>query len=247
MLLAGDFQLEVDRDARVEVCGATEGQQRVSMAQVLPGSPADRGTGGPTTPTRWTVDGPIDGIQPSPPQSASVLSGTECVDGGACDQNSLQGRLHGNEAVGTIQMTVPDPVPSVGVKIGSLDLNITHRELDDGDIAERHVWISNGLPNHFAIPCALNDESNDLRAANDWRTDPVTCDLSGVEYAYFRTGNLVVNYQVVLKQRRSGDHSGLRLWHGHRIGRREAQQYGNGADTETKKLHGIHRASWIAK
>src|SRR3954464_9508027 len=97
-------------------------------------------------------------------------------------------------------MTVPDPVPDIGAKVTDLQLTIVHRETGN-DVDQRHVWISNGLPDKFAqVRCDLTDNGNDLGSTGDnWRRDQYDCNqMSSPSRPYFPGGDLTVTYQVQL-------------------------------------------------
>jgi hypothetical protein len=210
VLFARSFQMEVDANARVELCGATAGTQQVSIAQVEGGTNPTIIDGPTTTPTRWTVDdrrGRLDGMVQSPPSAAGLLANADCTpDRGGCAGGSIQGRLHGDHADGIVRMTVPDPTPPrIGAKMERLHLAITHLEDNPGDVDERHVWID-GLPDQF--DCNLTNPNFGLDAGNGWHTNEYDCRLNdddSEQRPYFPAGNLTVNYEVQLQDRRNGD------------------------------------------
>jgi hypothetical protein len=166
-----------------------------------------------STPSQWTAgddQGSLDGFPQSPPNvSASALAGTDCIpnqNAPACDPGSVEGRLRGDRAQGIVTMTVRDPVPpGVGAKLTNLHLTIVHRETGS-DVDQRHVWISNGLPEQFAqVRCDLSDSGSVLGdSGDDWRRDEYDCNnMSGVSRPYFPGGDLTVKYQVQLDRQRS--------------------------------------------
>jgi hypothetical protein len=216
VLMAGTFTMEVGNGATVDLCGAGGGGQRLSLGQVgTEGSDAQFRDSAVQSPTSWTFNrlrGAFDNFTPNPPNSPPVpvttLRNVDCDPNDNCGGGFVQGRLHGDRAEGQIVMQVPDPVTTtLGAKIRSIHVRITHREDGAADVDQSHVFISNGLPGSFQSECNSDDSASDLRIRNSWDSDDYVCDLRGVESPYFPTGNLEITYDVQLKNQDNGSNT----------------------------------------
>ncbi|MEP6622817.1 MAG: hypothetical protein ABJC79_00085, partial [Acidimicrobiia bacterium] len=212
VLFAGKFTMQLGAGATADLCGPDGSGQHIAAAQVVAGADPAMEHSAVTTPTSWTVDQSRDASFNFPPSSiatpADLLAAPDCDPNRSCTSGFVPGTLRGDRAVGTVVMTIPDPVslrpePDRGLLVDSLHLDITHRE-PGGDVAEAHVWISDGLPDKFV--CDLSDPGHRLSPSNDFQTDGYECDLTGVGRPYFPTptGDLQVTYQVQLKNQANG-------------------------------------------
>ena len=210
VLFAGTFRMQVGNGATVDVCGADEAHQRVSIAQVIHGTPPHNElSGSRTTPSGWTVgvrNGSFDFPQSSPATPASLLADSECDPDSNCTGGFVEGRVRGDRAVADVQLTVPDPNPTnVGLKMDHLHLDITHRESGGNDIQQVRVFISDGLPERFQSECDLSRSGEDVPQSGSWNTKGFDCALNDVHLPYFKAGDLKITYEVQLKNRGNGD------------------------------------------
>ncbi|MGZ6955721.1 MAG: hypothetical protein ACXVLO_07705 [Acidimicrobiia bacterium] len=196
--------------ARFDICGEGTGQ-RVALAQVVNGSnPVDAPpvAATPTTATPSDRGGFFDWPRtlPGPP---NPLATVDCdPNRGACDDaHVVSGRLTGDRAQGTVVMNVADPIPA-GSILRSIQLRITHQESNTGDVNHVRAWVA-GLASgagDLPLTCDLTQLGHEIPESDRWRTDTVTCDVSGFDAPYFPTGRPVqVAYQVELRSGRDGD------------------------------------------
>ena len=208
------MQPDPGRVADLQICGPAQGTQHVALAQVQRGSDprfADAATT-PSAAVAKVTPGDSFTWPPGIPgrPAPDPLATPECsfFGGRSCDlAHYMTGGLQGDRAVGTVTMTLPDPVARDGAILRSLQLIVNHREQESerNGVQTVRLWVT-GLNDSVTTECPFTDPRNEVRQSDGWRTDTITCDLRDYAEPYFRTGQPVkVNYEVTLGSGGFGD------------------------------------------
>lgn len=222
---ASYFELNPEGNTGVDaqICGAPvngSGEIPVSFAQVTHGSnPVDAlptfafpasvtSTPGPQQ-FGWKTPAPLTQA------AANPLSTRECStpEPAACDENHAGfGRLTGDNAVGIVTMTTPDPIPA-GVRLKTLTLTINHQDREvEGRIDRLRLYVT-GLGNVANRFCDFTRTDHRLDPNRDWpraneAVDVFTCDpkmFAEADEPYFPSGQPVrIVYEAQLN-RNGGD------------------------------------------
>lgn len=204
---ASYFELNPDggRTADAQICGRPLGTVPVSFAQLTHGSAPSSGSVA-AAPTSYAADGhgrPFD-WQPRTLPNQNLLLNRECNSGpgsSPCGGGQvLIGSLTGDNALGTLTMSMADPIPE-GVHLTSLRLIVNHREQDGDRGGVRDVDLTvTGLGDLGGGQCDFRrfDQRDDWpRVGQD--ADVYTCDLRNDRIAYFHSGQPIrIGYEVRL-------------------------------------------------